>query len=141
MRQLKNLLLISAVILSACATPHLAYPPGEMYQRASALTKLSAAMEAHLRFGDPLLTLSESDLLRAGTGHDPALLANMGNFRLRVRSDERHAMLLMCSKDGTRLLLEDAGCTGALDLHHWDKPVRPCEFTLAAASICSKSNK
>jgi hypothetical protein len=109
-----------------------------MYKLASALTKLSASMQALIRYGNPLTRSSETELLTEGTAHDPALLTNLGDYRIRVRSDDRHAVVLVCSKDGTRALLEDAGCTGDMDVQHWDKPPVPCEFTLTAASACHK---
>ena len=137
MRHTKNTLFILVALLSACAVTKGRESADEMYVRASALTKLSAAMEAHVRYGNPLARATEAELLAEGTKHDPALLTNLGEYRVRIRNDERHAMVLMCSKDGTRILLEDAGCTGEMDLHHWDKPDLPCEFTLAAASVCA----
>lgn len=138
MRHTKKTFVIIATLVSACAFTQEAEVQEEMYTRASALTKLSASMEALIRYGNPLTRATEAELLAEGTAHDPALLANLGDFRIRVLSDDRHAVVLLCSKDGTRALLEDAGCTGALDVRHWDKPPVPCEFTLTAARACGR---
>lgn len=137
-RHKKIMLLVVIICASACASTQEEKVSEEMYQRASALTKLSASMEAFMRYGNPLARATEAELLAEGTAHDRALLTNLGDYRIRVRSDDRHAMVLLCSKDGTRALLEDAGCTGNLDVHHWNKPPITCEFTLAAASACRK---
>ena len=138
MRHTKNLCVLIAALMSACAVTPDKEASEEMYKRASALTKLSAAMEAHIRYGNPRAGAAEAELLAAGTAHDPVLLTNVGDYRIRLRGDDRHAIVLMCSKDGMRALLEDAGCTGELDMHHWNKPPVACEFTLSAAKACSK---
>lgn len=138
MRHAKKMFFIVAILLSACASTQETVVRDEMLLRSSALTKLAAAMESHIRFGHPLAAATEADLLAAGTAHDPALLTNLGDYRIRVRADDRHAIALMCSRDGKRALLEDAGCTGEMDQHHWDKPAAPCEFTLTATSACRK---
>jgi hypothetical protein len=129
--------LILLVLLSACAWTRQAIDPDEMYQRASALTKLSAAMEAHIRYGHPLASATEAQLLEEGTRHDPALLSNLGDYKLRVLSQDRHAVVLMCTRDGGRALLEDAGCTGKMDVHHWQQANVPCEFSVPVATVCS----
>jgi hypothetical protein len=66
------------------------------------------------------------------------LLANLGDYRIRMRADDRHAIVLMCSRDGKRALVEDAACTAGPDARHWEQTPAPCEFTLTAARACSK---
>lgn len=130
------ILCLMLAMVSACAFTREPDFSEEMFKRASALTKLSAAMEAHIRYGNPLARSSEAALLAEGTMHDPALLANLGDYKIRVLSRDRHALVLVCTKDGDRALLEDAGCTGKMDVHHWEKDKVPCEFTVAIESVC-----
>jgi hypothetical protein len=137
MQSTKNWLLILLVLVSACASSRQAINPDEMYERASALTKLSAAMEAYIRYGHPLASATEAQLLEEGTRHDPALLSNLGDYKMRVLSQDRHALVLMCTTDGGRALLEDAGCTGKMDVHHWQQANVPCEFSVSVATVCS----
>jgi hypothetical protein len=133
---IKHLLFLLLALVSACAFTGEPNFEEEMYKRASALTKLSASMEALIRYGNPLARLSEAELLAEGTRHDPALLTNVGDYKIRVMSCGRHAVVLVCSKEGDRALLEDVGCTGKMDIHHWQKDNAACEFTVAIESVC-----
>jgi hypothetical protein len=47
-----------------------------MYIKASALTKLSAAVESTVRYKNPPTGLDDRELLALSTRHDPALLDN-----------------------------------------------------------------
>jgi hypothetical protein len=121
--------------LSSCAHMQNGIDPTEMAIRASALTKLSAAMQSYVRYTDPLPELDEAALLAEGTKHDPALLANLRDYKLRLLVQNRHAVVLMCTKAGDRALLEDAGCTGAFEEHHWKRDRVPCEFS-SVIKVC-----
>jgi hypothetical protein len=123
-------------VMSACACTRETIDSKEMYKRASALSKLSSAMESYIRYDRPLASLSEAELLAAGTRHNPSLLTNMGDYRIRILSRDRHAVVLMCTSSGERALLEDAGCTGKMDVHHWQNDNIPCEFSVVAAEVC-----
>jgi hypothetical protein len=132
------MLCILIAILPGCATMPEAKRDSEMYQRASALTKLSAAMEAYVRFGNPAPSLTSEEMLAEGTAHDPALLTNVGDFTIKVLARERHAVVLMCTKAGDSALLEDAGCTAPLETHHWQQARRACNFTVDVAIVCAR---
>ncbi len=117
-------------------------PPGgsEMYELAAALTKLSAAAEALVRYGDAPEGLDDAQLLLRATASDPALLAHFQGYLLRVSRDDRHAVLLVCDKAGRQGLLEDAGCTAAMDRHLWkENPAKPCAASLLARAVCESS--
>ncbi|MDB5747809.1 MAG: hypothetical protein JWP72_2657 [Massilia sp.] len=135
----KRILFLILVFVSGCASTGEKLSPEEMYIRASALTKLSSAMESYVRYGSPLAGQNDAQLLAEGTKHNPALITNMGDYKIRVLSQERHAVVLMCTKAGDRALLEDAGCTGKVDAHHWKKKNVPCEFTLLLPATCAVS--
>ena len=109
----------------------------EMNVRASELTKLSAAVEAYIRYGNPPPGASEEDVLREATRDQPRLLEDFAAFKLRVLSQDRHGAVLVCTKAGDRALLEDAGCTGKMDVHHWEKKDAPCSFTVSIPRICT----
>lgn len=110
----------------------------EMNDKASALTKLSAAVETTVRFRHPSPLLSEDQLLKLSTAHDPRLLTLFKDYSVRVLRDQRRAVVMLCTPDRDRALLEDAACTVKLDRHHWrTSPGLPCEFSLKAATACS----
>lgn len=126
-----------SVLLIGCSI-YSASSDEDMYKLASALTKLSAAVESTVRYKDPPQNLSDDKLLEFATRHDPSLLRSFTTYRLRVLRKDRHAIVLVCTKDGTHALLEDAGCTGELDAHLWQSKSQPaCEFTLTVARTCT----
>ena len=110
----------------------------EMYIKASALTKLSAAVESTVRYKNPPTGLDDRELLALATGHDPALLDNFKGYTVRVLRQSRHSVVLVCDATGNRALLEDAGCSGPMDHHRWMGKLEPCEFTIETTEVCGR---
>lgn len=108
----------------------------EMLIMASALTKVAAAAESAARYKEPPTDISEQEFLKFSTSHDPSLLEPFSGYKLRAQRKSRRAVILVCSADGAIRLLEDAGCTAALDRHHWRGPSAPCEFSINLTEIC-----
>src|SRR4051794_18573632 len=94
-------------LLAGCASGPDHIDAEEMYVRASALTKLSAAVESAVRYKNPPAGLGEQDLLVFATRHDPVLLENFKGYKVRVMRQERHSVVLVCNATGNRALLED----------------------------------
>ena len=104
---------------------------------ADALTKLSSKVEAVVRYGNPPENATSLDLLTLAAQRDPELLALFDGYEVRVLSQERHASLLVCTKDGKIGLLEDLGCSAMLDRNLWrEQTEMPCAFTLSVAMGC-----
>jgi len=133
---IKRVALLAVVLLGACASSGANLAPDDMNIRASELTKLSAAVEAYVRYDDPAPGMSQDDVLQAATKGQPQLLSGFSGLKLKVLSQDRHAVLLVCDKDGTRALLEDAGCTGKMDIRHWETRDVPCRFTVSVQEVC-----
>ena len=128
--------IVLSLLVSACAINANADNDG-MFIMSSQLTKLSAAVESTVRYKNPPADLDEQGLLILSTQHDSQLLENFSGFKVRALSKERHSVVLICTVDGLRGLLEDAACTPALDRHHWkDSPNQPCEFTVETVTAC-----
>jgi hypothetical protein len=109
----------------------------KMLTLASALTKLSAAVESTVRYKNPPPGLSDEELLALATQHDPTLLQQFADYTVRIYQENRHSIVLICTKDGDRALLEDTNCTPEVDRHHWEEtPPKPCEFTLSVPAVC-----
>ena len=109
-----------------------------MYVLGSALTKLSASVEATVRYDDPPLGIGDTELLALATNHDPGLLAPFSDYTVRVSRQYGHAIVLNCDKKGMVALMEDAGCSSELDRHLWkDDPPKRCEFTLNVREVCA----
>ncbi len=112
--------------------------PEYMLPMASRLTKLSTAVESAVRYKNPSAQLSEEALLKFATQHDPGLLAQFSELKIRVSSKNKEALLLICTPDGSRGLLEDVGCTAEMERHLWrDELTAPCEFTLDVVAVCA----
>lgn len=112
----------------------------EMLVAASALTKVTTAVEAAERYGNPPDGLADQAFLDFATAHDPALLQPLSKYHLKVLRKDRHAVLLLCDSDGQIALLEDVGCTAQLDRHRWKvAPPKACAFSVDPSDICPNS--
>lgn len=127
---------LAVFLMAGCASGPDRIDAEEMYVKASALTKLSAAVESTVRYKNPPSGLGEQELLVFATRHDPALLENFKGYKVRVLRRERHSVVLICDAHGARALLEDAGCTGPMDRARWKERLESCEFSINLASVC-----
>jgi hypothetical protein len=126
--------MVTISLLAACAS---AQSERDMNFAASALTKLSAAVDATVRFNKSSENLADAELLRLSASDDPSLLTPFEHYSLRVLRSGRRSVVLVCEPDGGKALLEDAGCTPKLDRHHWQSvPVAACDFTLDVIAAC-----
>jgi hypothetical protein len=136
---LKRIVLFASisVLITGCATVGSTKKPDEMYIAASVLTKLSASVESTVRYKNPPENISDEELLQLATEHDPSLMTPFSGYTVRVLREDRHAVVLVCSEDGTAGLLEDIGCTAAMDKHLWQVEGSDCNFTLTSSSACA----
>lgn len=132
-------LLILSISLAGCAPASSAVDAETMYIKASALTKLSASVESTVRYKHPPEGISDTELLKLATEHDPSLLSPFESYTIKIHQEDRHAVVLICSQDGTQGLLEDAGCSAPMDKHLWQTPGSACDFTLSIKSVCSSA--
>ena len=123
-------------MFTGCATQH---SEKEMNFSASALTKLSAAVDATVRYTPIPAGVNGTELLMLSTAEDPTLLEPFKTFKILARRDGRFSEVLVCEADGSAALLEDSGCTARLDRHAWrEKPMTRCEFSLDLAALCQR---
>lgn len=107
-----------------------------MYERASALTKLTAHVEATVLYGSSPAADDQSLITQAFQAN-PAAAPLLSDYAFRLLRRGKGVVLLMCTADGARAVLEDASCTAAMDKHFWrDDPNRTCEFSRDAAAVC-----
>ncbi len=129
----------AATAMLGCASAGPSPNAETMLIKASALNKLSTAAESAVRYKAAPADLTDRALLQWATSHDPALLAPFSHDTLRVLRRDRHAVVLVCTQDGTSALLEDADCTAKLDRHRWrDTPGAACAFTVAPEAVCAR---
>ena len=109
----------------------------DMNHLASALTKVSAAVDAKVRYEDFPANAPSEELLKAVAQGDPQLMRNFDGRVLRVLREGEDSAVLLCEAGPGRALLEDAGCTAAMDAHRWSSAApQHCEFTLNLKAVC-----
>ena len=137
-----RLIMALVLILAGCTTlpPGGKYTEAEMMNAAAALTKVSAAAEANLRYGSSAAALSDADFLAESVAHDPGLLLPLSAYQIKSMRKDGYSAILLCTQDGSKALLEDAGCTAALDRHRWrDDPDSSCVFTVELKQLCTSA--
>jgi len=132
MKRLAFLLLTCALVV-ACASNT---TERDMQFLASALTKVSAAVDATVRYDEPAAALVEDALLQAATAHDETLLQPFRDMTLRVLREGADSAVLVCESAAGKALLEDAGCTARLDAQRWQGGDDACAFTLRLQELC-----
>jgi hypothetical protein len=98
-----------------------------MYTLASALTKLTSAVEEKVLFKEAPPEMRDMELVDFATRHDPRLKEPFVGYLLKAQEVNGHAVVLLCDQRGNKGLLEDGGCSSVLDRHWWrDQPTHPC---------------
>lgn len=127
------IILTLLVFTTGCAHSN-AFDKEEMYTLSAALTKLTAAVEEKVYFKEAPAEMKDMELVNFSITHDPRLKEPFAEYFLKVQGVDGHAIVLICDKSGTRGLIEDGGCTSAVDKHWWqDKSSHPCVITI---TIC-----
>jgi hypothetical protein len=78
-------------------------------------------------------SLDDQELVRRATDFDPNLLSPYDGLVVRGTST---GIILVCTGDGKRALIEDAECTTKVDKLLWSNSSSPCQFTLNIYSLC-----
>jgi len=137
-------ILALVLLLAGCTT----LPPGgkhseaQMMNAAAALTKVSAAAEANLRYGSSTVALSDADFLAESVAHDSGLMLSLTAYQIKFMRKDGYSAILLCTQDGANALLEDAGCTAAMDRHRWrDDPGSPCTYSVDLKRLCSQAQQ
>ena len=113
------------ILVAACAT--VSSSEEEMYEKASALTKLTKMVEVFVVYSDEDSKLSDAELLTEATAHDPKVLEQFEGYELRASQANGHAIVVMCNARGEEALLYDLGSTASLDTHYWKTEQKePC---------------
>lgn len=134
MRRYTVILLATAALLNGCASHA---DSEEMHEKASALTKVSSALEAAVYFNNPPDGLQDRALLEYATEHDPSLLEPFHDLALKAGYANSHGVVLVCDEQGQEALLQDLGCTAKLDDHFWQTAnAERCEVDLHATAKC-----
>ena len=131
-------LALVVLIVAGCGSLGQVDDAETMSQLGSELTYLSRSVDAQLLEEPVGSAVSDNELLARSTAHDPGLLSPFKEYELRVLRGGTAAVLLVCTKDAARGLLEDAGCTARLDNSLWKRSNAPCTFTIDPSVACGR---
>ncbi|HEY5993353.1 MAG TPA: hypothetical protein VIU46_02015 [Gallionellaceae bacterium] len=136
MKLLALISLTAILMLSACCVTQPTLPDAdERGQLSTEMVNLSPAVETYFLDHPRTAAVSDAAILEAATQHDKSLLApEFQHYLLKVQYQNPYAVVLLCSKDGKRAIMEDAGCSARLD-RQVTHPA-PCEFTLRVSNGC-----
>lgn len=128
--------LAATLLLAACAVPIVDAPDSkERGQLSTKMVNLSSAVDTYFADLPEAPIDSDVNILQSATRHDPRLLpTELQSYVLKVQYQNPYAVLLLCSKDGNRTIMEDAGCSARLDRQVTQ--TAPCEFTLRITQSC-----
>ncbi len=138
MKYTKVYLIVTIFVLGGCSF-NLVEDDTKYYQLASALTKLSSAVEATVRYKKIPDGATSDKIVELSIAHDKSLLTPFSDYKIKIYVEARHAIVLVCNAAVTEAYLEDAGCSAELDRHHWKTEViEPCAATLNLTQVCEK---
>nr|CBA28196.1 hypothetical protein Csp_A06070 [Curvibacter putative symbiont of Hydra magnipapillata] len=121
----------TSTVYLACSS---AQEPQQMFDKASALTKLTAHVDAAVLYSPTGKSESDKTLLDKAFADNPTLKQQLGIDMLLLQRGEKGVVVLLCTEGGAKALLEDLSCTSGMDKHHWrDEPDRICAFSLNPA--------
>lgn len=125
---------LAAVLLSQ---PVVAQDVSEetVYTLASAMTKLSAAVDVYVAEKAPFQSQDDEAIIISSVQHDPSLLTPFKPYLLKLRIEGRNSVVMLCTANGDRSLIEDAGCKVGVERRHYPQ-VMPCTFTLSPSAEC-----
>jgi len=78
-------------------------------------------------------SLDDRELVQRATAFDPNLLKPYEGLMVRGTAD---GVILVCTGDGRRGLIEDAECSDKVDKLIWPDINAPCQFTLKPETVC-----
>jgi len=127
--------LVGALLLGSCATITAAPNAEARGILSTKMINLSSAVDTYFENLPEMPLDTDDNILKNATRHDPRLLASeFQPYVLKTQYQNPYAVLLLCSKDGKRAIMEDAGCSARLDRQVIDNA--PCAFTLVVKHGC-----
>ena len=126
MSKLLLLTIVVSLLHIGCIAPKYNYKEEEINRLEIATRRLGTAVQGVLWSGAP----PDGDLIAMVCEIDPSLCSAFGNNTLHARVVGGNAVLLLCTPDNKRALVEDIACTPMPDYKAWVNRKAPCGFTL-----------
>jgi len=125
---------VAVLLLPACTLLGDTQPAAtadDMNRLEIALRRLGMAVQGLLWSG----AKEDADLIALACANDPTLCSPFGDNTLATSVIDGNAVLLLCTADKKRALVEDIACTPTPDVKAWAASNAPCAFTLPAQAI------
>ncbi|WP_428025921.1 hypothetical protein [Arcobacter sp.] len=105
-----------------------------MYEKSSFLTKLTRKVQVGVRKN----INNEEELYSFISKKFPNEMDNFSQYSIRMKNDNGIAVVLMCNKEKTKALIEDAVCKAEVEGYDLYTKELPCEFQLNIEEVCKK---
>lgn len=131
---LKNVILffIFISVLTGCVSKGIEIE--DISQKRALIPKLTGKVKAGILEGisnnDELLVFIKEEF--------PETVNKFSEYSIFIKNEKGTAVVLMCNKEGTKALIEDASCLGSVEGSSLFKKELPCEFQLDINDVCNK---
>lgn len=126
-------LIVVAIFTSGCATTP-DYDSDTMHNKAAYLSKLTRKVQVMVRHD-----ISENEAIHKEADRKfPQLMSQFDEYSLFFKDHNGTAVTLMCNKEKTKSLIEDAACTGSVEGGDFFEQNLTCEFHLDIEAICNQ---
>lgn len=126
-------MLVFFVCVFCCAIPFTVQSKDNLDGQKSAFRRLTMAVQGELYTSTE--PMDGAALLERTCENDRTLCSHFGRNRLLVTVASNEVVLLMCTVNQDKALLEDAACTPELDKLRYEEK-SPCIFTISPESFC-----
>lgn len=132
-RRITAILLLGGILITVSACRKV-YTDETMQPLAATASDLArAVMRFAMDHPKEAALLDDQELVRQATAFDQKLLEPYKGLIVRGTVD---GVILVCTADGRRGLIEDAECTDIVDKLLWLENTAPCKFTLKPEIVC-----
>ncbi len=126
-------LMIVGILSTGCGVKQ--YDSDIMHNKAAYLSKLTRKTQVLVR-----RNISDGTVMHSYMDKKfPKLMDQFDGYSLFFKDHNGTAVLLLCDKDKTKALVEDASCTGRVEGGDFFEQELTCEFHLDISSICGLS--
>lgn len=131
------LLAVTVLVSASCAKGD--DEEADFQPLAAAASDLGGAVHYFIKKNPELAKqLGDAERVQRAAAHDPNLLAPYKNYSVMASPS---GVILVCDKEKSRGLVEDAPCSDKVDRLTWREKNAPCMFTLDLAAVCPLPQK
>jgi hypothetical protein len=124
------IILISIALFNGCVVKNVQYE--NISEKRALIPKLTGKVKAGILEG-----LRTQEELKSFINEEfPQTIQKFEDYAVFMKNDNGTAVVLICSKDETKALIEDASCYGFIEGSELFKKELPCTFQLDIQEVC-----